>query len=415
MFIRIYGVLLWMAAPCHSKARRWVEGRRQWSAKLNEALKTPDRDGSPLVWFHVSSLGEFEQGRPLIEAIRQRWPERRILLTFFSPSGYEIRKDYDQADIVCYLPADTPRNAARFLDIARPAMVFFVKYDFWFNYIHEIHRREIPLYFLSALFRPGQHFFRWYGGWFRRHLRMVDHFFVQNAESAELLTAAGAGRCTVTGDTRFDRVFAIAAHPKDLPPVARFCDGKPVLVLGSSWEPDEEACLPLIRRAGPGLKVIVAPHDTSPLRIRSVKEKLTGIPFVLLSELTAGKGAGAAVLVVDSVGLLAHLYQFATLAFIGGGFGAGIHNIQEPVTFGVPVLFGPRYAKFREARELVALGGALPVTTPGEADEAGMRLLGDPGARALASAVCRKYVEENRGATEKIIRYLGNAGKTIQS
>ncbi|HPS63453.1 MAG TPA: glycosyltransferase N-terminal domain-containing protein [Bacteroidales bacterium] len=404
LFIRLYTLLLRLASVRSEKARQWLKGRRNWQQKLEEAVETSGR-GEMLVWFHVSSLGEFEQGRPVIEAFRKRWPGRNILLTFFSPSGYEIRKNYDQADIVCYLPADTPGNVNRFLDIVRPGMIFFVKYDFWFNYIHAIHQREIPLYYLSALFRPGQHFFRWYGGWFRKHLRMASHYFVQNAESQELLQKTGITGVTLTGDTRFDRVFEIALHPKPLPLVERFCQGKPLLVMGSSWEPDEAVCAPLIRRAGPDLKVILAPHDTSPGRIRSIREQLDR-PCTLLSGLTEENAGSADILVIDSVGLLSQLYRFATVAFIGGGFGAGIHNIQEPVTFGVPVLFGPRFGKFREACDLVALGGAFAVNTPQEAEEKVMRLFDDSEAHRRASEVCRRYVEENRGATEKVIRFL---------
>jgi 3-deoxy-D-manno-octulosonic-acid transferase len=389
----------------NGKARLWVEGRKGIFGHLEEFLKQVNREKCPLAWFHVSSLGEFEQGRPVIEAFRKRWPEKKILLTFFSPSGYEVRKNYEQADFVCYLPLDSRSNARRFLEIVRPEMVFFVKYDFWFNYIDAVHRRQIPLYFISVLFRKNQHFFKWYGGWFHKHLEYVTRFFVQNAESLELLVNSGIQQVTLSGDTRFDRVFAIAAQSGPIPAIEKFCGGKQVFIAGSSWEPDETVFIPLIQSGKSGLKFIIAPHDTSPSRIRNIRERLK-VPSVCFSELQNGNTGEINVLIIDSVGILSKLYRYATIAFIGGGFGSGIHNIQEPVTFGVPVLFGPGFRRFTEARELVEQGGAFCITTTDELLRKVEAITGDAAEHRRVSAICRDYVEANRGATEKVMGYL---------
>jgi len=400
-----YGLFLQLAVLFNAKARQWVEGRRGLFAKLESATRLVDRAENPIIWFHVASLGEFEQGRPVIEAIRKRWPEKKILLTFFSPSGYEVRKNYDQADFIFYLPIDTPGNARSFLKIVQPEMVFFVKYDFWFNYLEAIHDQDIPLYFISALFRKNQYFFQWYGSWFRWQLRFVTHFFVQNKESAELLKSAGIDQVSVAGDTRFDRVFAIAAQPAVMPLIEKFCAGKQLFIAGSSWEPDEAVFIPLIQQRELNLKYIIAPHDTSSGRIRFILEHIDRT-IVRYSELNEAKAGLADVLVIDSVGILSKLYRFATVAYIGGGFGSGIHNIQEPVTFGVPVIFGPNYHKFSEARDLVSLGGAFSITSSDELMNKVGIITSNQQERLRLSAICRNYVEKNRGATEKIVRYL---------
>ncbi|MDP1621024.1 MAG: glycosyltransferase N-terminal domain-containing protein [Bacteroidales bacterium] len=403
--VRCYGLFIGIAAKFDSKAGQWVDGRRGLFAKLVSALKQVDRNRSPIIWFHVSSLGEFEQGRPIIEAFRNRWPEKKILLTFFSPSGYEIRKTYDQADFIFYLPLDTLANARKFIDIVQPEMVFFVKYDFWFNFLHAIHERKIPLFFISALFRKNQYFFKWYGGWSRSHLYHVNHFFTQDRESVALLRSAGVSEVTMTGDTRFDRVASIASKPVPMPLIEKFCAGKQVFIMGSSWEPDETVVFPLTRHKELNLKFIIAPHDTSPGRIRFIREHLDQ-PVVLFSELNNENAGMADALIVDSVGILSQLFRYATIAFIGGGFGSGIHNIQEPITFGVPVFFGPRYHKFREAGDLIALGGAFSITTTDELLKKVQEITQDQKEHSRLSGICTQYVAEHRGATKKIMRYL---------
>ena len=405
ILIRAYGLLVRIAALFNGKARQWVQGRRNLLRNLEDALKHIDRSDNPIIWFHVSSLGEFEQGRPVIEAIREKWPEKKILLTFFSPSGYEVRKNYKEADYVCYLPPDSQTNARKFLKIVQPETVFFVKYDFWFNYMKRLHDLNIPLYFISALFRKEQHFFKWYGGWFRLHLGYVTRFFVQNPESVELLKSAGIASVTLTGDTRFDRVYSIAARSAPLPLIEKFCAGKKVFIAGSSWEPDEAVYLPLMKEPGLNMKFIIAPHDTSAARIRFIREHIDQ-PVVCLSELNEENAGQTDVLIIDSVGILARLYRYATIAFIGGAFGSGLHNIQEPVTFGVPVFFGPGYHKFREARELVALGGAFSITSSGELTEKVLEITGSHHEHERLSTICSDYVAVNRGATEKIMQYL---------
>lgn len=408
--IFLYGVFLRFAALFNGKARQWTDGRRELFVQLEIACRPVDRSKNPVIWFHVSSLGEFEQGRPVIEAMKRRWPEKKILLTFFSPSGYEVRKDYDLADFVFYLPLDTRRNARKFLNIVQPEMVFFVKYDFWFNFLQAIHLKQIPLYYISALFRKNQHFFRWYGGWFRTNLRFVTHFFVQNTESEKLLRSAGIPDATLTGDTRFDRVFAIAKQHMPMPLIEKFCDDKQVFIAGSSWEPDEAVFIPLLKHSELNLKFIIAPHDTSPGRISSIREHLDQ-PVVCYSELNEDNAVNAKILIIDCVGILSQLYRYATVAFIGGGYTGGIHNIQEPVTFGVPVFFGPNYHKFREARELVALGGAFSISSSEELVEKVREIAGDLQVHNRLSSICMNYVEENRGATEKIMVYLEKAGR----
>jgi 3-deoxy-D-manno-octulosonic-acid transferase len=405
VFICCYGLLIRFAALFNTKAGLWQEGRRGLFINLEAALKKVDRQVNPVIWFHAASLGEFEQGRPVIEACRKRWPEKKILLTFYSPSGYEVRKNYDVADFVFYLPLDLPGNARKFLSVVRPESVFFIKYDFWYNYLKTIYDQHIPLYFISGLFRQEQHFFKWYGAWFRKHLRFVSRFFLQNRESEELLKKIGIHKVTVTGDTRFDRVFSIAAQQITMPLVGNFCAGKKVFIAGSCWEPDEAIFMPLIHKPGQDLKYIIAPHDSSPGRIRFIREHIQK-RVVCYSELNVDNAGTADVLLVDSVGILSQLYRYADVAFIGGGFGNGIHNIQEPVTFGVPVLFGPNYHKFKEAADLIEAGGAFSISSSDELIQKTAEITGNEQVHNYMSAICRNYVEENRGATEKVMQFL---------
>jgi len=403
--IYFYGLLVRTAALFNAKARLWRDGRTGLFTRAEAALRDVDRRLNPVIWFHVSSLGEFEQGRPIIEASRRNWPDSKILLTFYSPSGYEVRKSYPPADWVFYLPLDTPANARRWMDIVRPSMAVFVKYDFWFNLLNVLYRKQVPVYFISVMFRPSQHFFKWYGGWFRRQLDAVTWFFAQNRESAALLQSIGKNNVTVTGDTRFDRVFSIAANRQSFPNVEEFAGDCKVFICGSTWKEDEAILLPLISALTPSVKFIIAPHDTSPDRIRYILERI-GQPVVRYSELNTVNARKSDILLIDSVGILAQLYQYATLAYVGGGFGAGLHNIQEPVTFGVPVFFGPRYHKFREAVDLVGLGGAVCVNSRQELETKVREILEDRNRYRQMSELCSRYVEENRGATEKVMRFL---------
>lgn len=403
--IFLYGLTIRLASLFNDKARQWVDGRRGIFVKLEAALKEVDRSKTPVIWFHASSLGEFEQGRPIIESFRQAYPQYKILLTFYSPSGYAVRKNWDQADWIFYLPLDTPGNARRWMDIVQPAAAIFIKYDFWFNFLACLRERKIPVYFVSALFRPSQHFFKWYGGWFRDQLPAVTRFFVQNRASAQLLEGIGVTNVTLTGDTRFDRVYAIASQKHSFPLIEQFIGSKRVFIGGSTWGDDEAVLIPLIRNNNLDLKFILAPHDTSPGRIQSIMAQLDR-SVITYSDMNQDNAGQADVLIIDSVGILAQLYQYATLAFIGGGFGTAIHNIQEPITYGVPVFFGPRYHKFKEAVDLIARGGVFCVTSTGELAATAARLLADPQEYQRVSGLCRNYVDENRGATEKIMQEL---------
>ena len=410
-FIFFYGLFIRFAAIFNDKARQWVDGRRGIFAKLQGALKEVDRSKTPVIWFHASSLGEFEQGRPIIESFRQTYPQYKILLTFYSPSGYAVRKNWDQADWIFYLPLDTPGNARRWMDVVQPAAAIFIKYDFWFNFLSCLRERKIPVYFVSALFRPSQHFFKWYGGWFRDQLPAVTRFFVQNRASAQLLEGIGVTNVTLTGDTRFDRVHAIASRKHSFPLIEQFIGSKRVFIGGSTWGEDEALLIPLIKNNNLDLKFILAPHDTSPGRIQRITAQLDR-PVITYSDLNPENAGQADVLIIDSVGILAQLYQYATLAFIGGGFGTAIHNIQEPITYGVPVFFGPRYHKFKEAVDLIAHGGVFCVTSTGELAATAARLLADPQEYQRVSGLCRNYVDENRGATEKIMQELATVFQT---
>jgi len=403
--IFIYGFILQLAAIFNLKARSWILGRKDWKQKLKQAIVEKNPEKLPLLWFHAASLGEFEQGRPVIEAIKSEFHGVKILLTFFSPSGYEIRKNYEQADLVFYLPLDTNANAGEMVKIVNPAMVFFIKYDFWFNFLRALKAQKIPVYFISASFRKTQLFFRCYGIWFRRQLSAVTWFFVQNETSRDLLASIGLKNSSVTGDTRFDRVFTIAKMKKEFPLIRKFCAKDPVFIAGSTWKEDEAVIIPLIRKESSGMKFILAPHDTSSARIESLISRY-GKPVLKYSELNEKNALSSNVLIIDTIGILNQLYQYAAFAFIGGGFGNSIHNIQEPITFGVPVFFGPNFGKFKEAVELVNLGGAF--CTPGEAELHFLvkTLLSDPDSYQKASSVCRQYVDENRGASEKILDYL---------
>ncbi len=406
-FIVVYGLVIRVAALFNPKARQWAEGRNDWEAHLQSALKTKLQSGAPVIWMHVSSLGEFEQGRPVVEAIRKQFPEKNFLLTFFSPSGFCVRKNYDQVHHVCYLPDDTPQNARRFLDIVRPELVLFVKYDFWFNYMLEIQQRKIPIVYFSVILRSNQYFFKSYGAWARRILLATDHFFVQNEESARLLKSIGHLNVTIAGDTRFDRVSDLARQSKPMPLIEKFCDRQQVFIVGSSWEPDEAVYLPVVNSHAYKIKTIIAPHDVRSERIRSIRRNLRE-GSILYSELNEANAGSADVLIIDSIGILNQVYRYATVAYIGGAFGSGLHNIQEPVTYGVPVIFGPRYQKFREAVELHRLRGVFPIKTQEEFEKIFSRLLSDRTFHSTSSSICLRYVDENRGATKAIISYLEN-------
>lgn len=381
----------------HDKARLMVRGWRQPAA----ATWTP---GGEVAWFHAASLGEFEQARPVLEEYRRRHPACRVVLTFFSPSGYEVRHGYTGADAVLYLPPDLPGTVSRFLDTYRPTVAFFVKYEFWYNYLDALRRRSVPVYYFSVILRPGQYLFRPYGRWFLRQLkRCTRHIFVQNDESLALLRTHGFENCTLAGDTRFDRVHQIAQAAASVDVVERFLAGHTgdVLVCGSTWPPDEEL---LARLQLPDTKIILAPHVISEDHLRQIERLFPdSIRYSRLTGETSETGKTVSVLVIDNIGLLSKIYRYATVAYIGGGFGVGIHNILEAVTFAKPVLFGPNHRKFQEALDILACGGGFSHHDVSTLQDNLMPLLGGTEAYKRASRACTAYMERNLGVTEKIL------------
>jgi len=383
-----------------------MDGRKNIFERITEALEDePSGEARKIAWFHCASLGEFEQGRPVIEEFRKRFPDYKIFLTFFSPSGYEVRKKYNYADYIFYLPADTSHNAERFISLVNPRMVFFIKYEYWYNYLRILHQKKIPFYIISAIFRPGQHFFKWYGSWFRNQIKQVKWFFLQDNDSAKLLLQIGINSFSVSGDTRFDRVCAIARQVHSYPLVEKFCGDSQVILAGSSWAEDEEILFPMMNKSDSSLRFIIAPHEIHPARITSLVSRLK-IPALKYSEANNENIHDFRVLIIDCIGILSHLYQYPFIAYIGGGFGAGIHNILEAAAFGVPVVFGPNYQKFREAKELISLGGAFTISDANQFIQITNQLLTDTEMYSGSAEKCQKYVQEHKGATEKIMEKI---------
>ncbi|MEK7256544.1 MAG: glycosyltransferase N-terminal domain-containing protein, partial [Bacteroidota bacterium] len=365
----------------------------------------------PLIWMHCASLGEFEQGRTVLEALKKQRPDWKILLTFFSPSGYEIRKNYPGADWIFYLPADGRKNARRFLSIVQPTVAIFVKYEFWMHYLAELKNQAIPTFLIAAVFRKSQPFFQWYGGLHREMLGCFTKIFVQNEASRKLLESIKMNQVEVAGDSRVDRVLEIAAQLKSFPTVEKFCTGAPVLVCGSTWQADEDIlCKFINRQAGSEWKFIIAPHDVQTARIQQVEKKLK-LPFARFSQLERLETNALThfrVLLIDNIGMLAWLYQFGKVAYVGGGFGKGIHNTLEPIAFGLPVVFGQNYKKFEEAKSLVETGGGFPIGSP-EEFEAIMKKLSKPENWQAASDQATGYLKKNQGATKKVMKELLDA------
>ena len=379
-----------------------MEGRKNLFSSLQNHITTTGKT----IWVHCSSLGEFEQGRPVIESLRRRYPDHKIFLSFFSPSGYEIRKNYPGADFVFYLPADSPSHARKLLDILRPSLVIFVKYDYWFYYLREIHTRKIPLLIVSSIFRPQQPFFKWYGGLHRKMLHFFTAVFVQDAASRDLLSEIGlTSQVIVAGDTRFDRVISIAANSDPLPGIERFCaDGK-ILVAGSTWPPDE-LILSEVMTKTEGLRIILAPHEIDPAHIQNIQKLFpSAVLFSSLGSIPDLTGTDS--LIIDNIGMLSSLYRYGTLTYVGGGFNAGIHNILEAVVYQKPVMFGPRYKKFREANDLVSMHTAFPVETAGDLKNRIEKLLAnDEGCYYKAVENAGVYIGQNKDATAKIMAYI---------
>ena len=386
--IQLYVIAIRFAALFNAKAKLWIKGRKAIFQKIEEVTKGEQN----IVWLHCASLGEFEQGKPIIEGYKQKYPSHKILLTFFSPSGFEIRKNYDEVDWVFYLPADTKSNAKNFISIVKPIKVIFIKYEFWFNYMTELKKQNISFYSVSAIFRDEQAFFKY--KWWAEQLKNVTHFFVQDKNSAELLKSVGFKNTTISGDSRFDSVLSTTQNPKSFPLIKQFCKTKPTIIYGSTWLKDETLLSQFIKE-NPQYNYIIAPHEMHHI---SHLQKQTGAQ--LFSTSNTENINSNNVLIIDSIGILSSIYQYANIAYIGGGFGSGIHNILEAVTFGLPVIFGPNYQRFNEATKLIALGGAKSISNYTE-----LTLAIDSFAN-FDQTIATNYIKNSSGATEKILESL---------
>ena len=385
----------------NEKVRKMWRGEREAFSILKQKVDP----SAKYVWFHAASLGEFEQGRPIMEQLRREHPEYKILLTFFSPSGYEVRKNYDGADIITYLPLDTITNARRFLRTVRPVMAFFIKYEFWYNYLHILKHRHVPVYSVSSIFRPNQVFFKWYGRQYGRVLKCFTHFFVQNEQSRELLAKIGITDVTITGDTRFDRVLQIKEQAKQLSVVEQFvADAPKVFVAGSSWPPDEDIFIRYFKEH-PEWKLVIAPHVIGEDHLQQIEQKLEGRKTIRYTKADGGAG-DASVLIIDCFGLLSSIYRYATVCYVGGGFGVSIHNTVEAAVWGKPVIFGPENQKFQEAQELKACGGGIEIKNYEDFEHIMDGFTAD--ALAKAGRAAGDYVQGKAGSTQQILRYIFN-------
>ncbi len=399
--IALYSLLIRIASLFNPKAKQLAEGRKDILKKIEAAVAGETN----LVWFHSASLGEFEQGRPVIEAFKAQYPEYKIVLTFFSPSGYEVRKNYDGADFVFYLPADTKQNAKAFIRLIDPKMVFFIKYEFWYHYLTQLGKKEIPTYIFSTIFRSNQIFFKPYGGLYRKILKAFTHFFVQNEESIDLLKRIGFTNVSLAGDTRFDRVYSIAKQAKILDQLEDFAQNRPVVIAGSTWPKDEENIIKYINSTETSYKYIIAAHEVDENHIQNI---ISGIEksYVRFTGATKAEIAAAEVLVVDCIGVLSSLYRYADVSYIGGGFGRGIHNTLEAACYGIPVVFGPNFHKFKEAKDLISVGGAHSYKTYEELNSILNSYHKNVDSRLKSGVFSKKYVDEMRGATDKILELV---------
>ena len=403
--IALYAFVVKLIAPFHKKASLMLKGQKQTFGILQQQIKQGER----YIWFHAASLGEFEQGRPLIERLKKQHPEYKILLTFFSPSGYEVRKNYEGADIICYLPFDLPRNAKRFLELVHPEIAIFIKYEFWMNYLTQLSKREIPTYIISAIFRPNQIFFRWYASRYKSVLNTFDKLFVQDKASADLLEANHISNVITCGDTRFDRVLDIHAQAKVLPVLEAFTSNSQgekhfTLVAGSSWPNDEEIFISYFN-SHPEMKLIIAPHEIHDGHLKEITSRLKR-PYIFYSDATEENAKEVDCIIMNCFGLLSSTYRYGEVAYIGGGFGVGIHNVLEAAVYGIPVVFGTNYQKFREARELIQSGGGFSVASATEFNEKMQSFSIYPDILNAAGKDAGNYVSRNGGATDVIYRNI---------
>ena len=399
--IRCYYFLIVFSSLFNSKAKRWLQGRRNIFSSLKDSIGSE----KGIAWFHCASLGEFEQGRPVIEEYKKRFPSKKILLTFFSPSGYEMRKNYSEANWVFYMPLDTRKNAKRFLDIINPDIVLFVKYEFWLHFLGELNKRRIPTFLISANFRKDQMFFKSYGSWYRKALSYFSFLFVQNEESKQLLESINIENVTVAGDTRFDRVYSIASQSKGIELAKRFSNGSKILIAGSTWPRDEDFLAEYINKEKGSVKYIIAPHEISEAGIVRL-ERLLKVSSIRFSRADVAIVDDKKVLIIDNVGMLSTLYKYGNVAYIGGGFGKGIHNILEAAVFGQPVLFGPNYLKFSEAVGLINEKGAFTFSDYAQMEEFLNRFFENEEELDKVSSISMNFVKMRIGATEKILNKI---------
>lgn len=394
-----------LLAPFNSKAALWVNGRKGLMNRIKTAMQF---NNQPIIWMHAASLGEFEQGLPVVESIKKQYPKHRLLVSFFSPSGYEVRKNHPIADWVFYLPMDSPSNAAAFIEIVKPSIALFIKYEFWHFYLSELKKHEIPTLLISGIFRPTQLFFKWYGGFYRKMLLNITHFFVQDKGSADLIKdLVSPNSISISGDTRFDRVLSIATARKPFPIIEEFCKNDPIIIAGSTWS-DDDKVLQHFTKVHRNAKFIIAPHQISAERLAECLQRYPSA--ILLSEYKSSiekQQTHYQTLIIDNVGMLSSLYYYATIAFIGGGFTSeGIHNTLEAAVFGKPVVFGPVYEKYLEAVEMVEIGAAFSAETALEMEALLDELLNDNAKRTASGQLGFNYVSSNTGASAKIIEFI---------
>lgn len=402
--IYCYSLGLHVASLFNAKAGLWVNGRKNWKKKLATFKPTSQN----IYWFHCASLGEFEQGRPLIDELKNRDNDCCVVLTFFSPSGYELRKNYSNANHVFYLPIDTPSNANYFIKTIKPTAAFFIKYEFWFNYLNELKTQQIKTYLVSGIFRPNHYFFKWYGAWALKKLAAFTAFFVQNQSSLDLLSSAGFTNVIVAGDTRFDRVTTISKTPREIPFIETFKKNSFLIVAGSTWPEDESILLDLFyqaKKTSLDVKIIIAPHEVSSERVRDLLRYFgenNAVKYSAINEITLP----LPILIIDNIGILSSLYQYATICYIGGGFSKGIHNVLEAAVYGKPVFFGPNYTKFMEAIELLKNGGVFSIKNTSEMSQKINQLLADKNYYNQCAEASYNYVNQNTGATNLIATHI---------
>jgi len=401
--------LLKIVALFSPKMKLFVDGRKSVFQTLADKIQTSDKT----IWFHAASLGEYEQGLPVIEAIKQQFPNHKIIVTFFSPSGYEVRKNNTVADVTVYLPLDTISNAKQFIELVHPEMVFFIKYEYWPNYLNELKKQQIKTYLISGILRENQAFFKWYGGFYRNALKTFDYFFVQNESSKKLLQSIGFNNVKVSGDTRFDRVVSILERDNSLDFIERFKDNTTTIVIGSSWPKDESLLVNYINQSSNDVKFIIAPHNIKQEQISNLKNQIQKKTISysekdeMLKQVQHDKIETFQVFIIDTIGILTKIYSYADIAYVGGGFGnPGVHNILEPATFGVPVVIGPNFSHFAEATALVNMEGCISIQNQTELNEAFDLLLHNEDERLEKGHICSTFVQMNKGATQTIMNHI---------